>query len=93
MGQVMSSSTIKLQRNEWNKIRTRLKSEYPPSWTLLRDTMRRELGFTPRDHKVYDQMRHHYIDFVVDDMPAKQLTWALSQCQQSYYRIFELLKA
>jgi hypothetical protein len=55
--------------------------------------MRRELGFTPRDHKVYDQMRHHYIDFVVDDMPAKQLTWALSQCQQSYYRIFELLKA
>jgi hypothetical protein len=32
------------------------------------------------------------INYVVDDMPAKQLTWALSQCQQSYYRVFELLK-
>jgi hypothetical protein len=60
----MSGSTIKLNRSEWNKIRTRLKSEYPPSWTLLRETMRRELGFTPRDYQGYDQLHHVYIDEV-----------------------------
>lgn len=32
------------------------------------------------------------IDSVVDKMPAKQLTWALQQCQNSYYRIFKVLK-
>lgn len=32
-------------------------------------------------------------DEVVDAMPAKRLTWALSQCQSSYYRIFKLLAA
>lgn len=60
----MSGSTIRLQRSEWNKIRTRLKSEYPPSWTLLRETMRRELGFTPRDYRVYDPLHHEYTDEV-----------------------------
>jgi hypothetical protein len=32
-------------------------------------------------------------DDVVDAMPAKRLSWALSQCQSSYYRIFKLLAA
>lgn len=60
----MSGSTIKLQRSQWMEIRTRLKREYPPSWTMLRETMRRELGFTPRDHRVYDSGRYLYIDEV-----------------------------
>jgi len=29
----------------------------------------------------------------VDSMPAKKLSWALTQCQNSYYEIFQLLKA
>jgi hypothetical protein len=33
------------------------------------------------------------IDAVVDDMPAKKLSWALSQCQNTYYEIFKLLAA
>lgn len=32
------------------------------------------------------------INFVVDDMPAKKLSWALTQCQNSYHRIFQILK-
>jgi len=28
----------------------------------------------------------------VDNMPAKQLSWALTQCQNSYHRIFKILK-
>jgi hypothetical protein len=31
------------------------------------------------------------IEQVVDDMPAKQLTWALQQCQTTYHEIFRIL--
>jgi|AntAceMinimDraft_11_1070367.scaffolds.fasta_scaffold285024_2 hypothetical protein len=31
------------------------------------------------------------IDLVVDDMPAKQLDWALQQCKNTYYKIFKIL--
>lgn len=33
------------------------------------------------------------INQVVDDMPAKQLAWALTQCQNSYHTIFNILKS
>lgn len=32
------------------------------------------------------------IDQVVDEMPAKQLQWALHQVTASYHRIFQILK-
>jgi len=32
------------------------------------------------------------INSVVDSMPAKQLTCALSQCENSYHSIFQILK-
>ena len=32
------------------------------------------------------------INIVVDSMPAKQLSWALSQCEKSYHSIFQILK-
>lgn len=31
------------------------------------------------------------IDLVVDDMPARQLDWALQQCKNSYHKIFKIL--
>ena len=33
------------------------------------------------------------INLVVDDMPAKQLQWALQQCQNSYYKLFKVIKS
>lgn len=33
------------------------------------------------------------VDLTVDKMPAKQLSWALQQCQNSYYRLFKVLKS
>jgi phage anti-repressor protein len=32
------------------------------------------------------------INLVVDDMPAKQLSWALAQCEETYHNIFKILK-
>lgn len=32
------------------------------------------------------------INMVVDEMDAKKLSWALKQCEASYYNIFRILK-
>ena len=32
-------------------------------------------------------------NITVDSMPAKQLSWALTQCQNSYYKIFKVIKS
>jgi hypothetical protein len=32
------------------------------------------------------------VNVTVDRMPAKQLSWALTQCQNSYHEIFRILK-
>lgn len=31
------------------------------------------------------------INLVVDDLPAKQLDWALQQCKNTYHSIFKIL--
>lgn len=47
---------ITLTVKEWTKIRKNLKEEYAwkPSIFLIKDVMKRELGFTPRYHKEWD---------------------------------------
>jgi len=44
---------ITLTEDEWTQIRKRLKEDYKwkPSVLLIRETMRRELGFTTRMHE------------------------------------------
>lgn len=32
------------------------------------------------------------VNDTVDNMPAKQLQWALTQCQNSYYNLFKVIK-
>lgn len=48
---------ITLEPREWTKIRKQLKEEYAwkPSVFMIREVMRRELGFTTRYHQVYNQ--------------------------------------
>lgn len=55
---------IKLPEAEWARIHQRIVSdpklfmciaqEYPPSYLLIRDVMRRELGFTSRRHTKWE---------------------------------------
>ena len=35
---------------------------------------------------------HQDINNTVDLMPTKQLSWALTQCQNSYYNLFRTIK-
>jgi hypothetical protein len=49
------SSVIKLTPNEWFTISKQIQAEYKPSIFLIRDAMRRELGFTVRRHTEWVQ--------------------------------------
>ncbi len=48
-------SVIKLTQDQWASILVNLKQQYidKPSVFLIRDTMRRELGFTVRNHRYW----------------------------------------
>jgi hypothetical protein len=46
-------STLKLKPSQWKKIRADLQTEYPKTVFMIRDKMRRVLGFTVRDHSGY----------------------------------------
>ena len=45
---------IKLTEKQWGKIYKLIAQEFPPSYLLIRDVQRRELGFTSRRHSYYD---------------------------------------
>jgi hypothetical protein len=63
---------ITLETREWTRIRKQLKEEYAwkPSVLLIRETMKRELGFTTRYHRVYKEQtgyaEHVCLDFYND---------------------------
>ncbi len=68
------AKSIELSANEWKTLRRRLKEEYKwkPSIFMIREVMRRELGFTTRMHSTWDQQRgrleYIYLDFFDDNL-------------------------
>ena len=54
---------------------------------LLDDCHRRTFTYM---YSPYDTTQD--INITVDTMPAKQLEWALKQCETSYHEIFNILK-
>ena len=64
-----------------------------------REEIKRILGFfSEKNHMVFKLMYSPNdldkdINLVVDEIPAKKLEWALTQCLTSYNRIFEILKS
>ena len=64
-----------------------------------REEIKRILGFLDEgNHMTFKRMYANGdldkdIDQVVDSMPGWQLEWALTQCLNSYHRIFEILKS
>jgi hypothetical protein len=42
-----------LTHAEWNKIREQIRSEHGNSMLMIRSRMRDELGFLPREHRVW----------------------------------------
>ena len=68
------AGSIKLSIDNWTKLRQRLKQEYAwkPSYWMIKSTMRRELGFTPRLHRDWPKDQG-YIEVIFLDFYDDQL--------------------
>ena len=53
-----------MTQGQWKSIRELLHKEHPKSTFMIRDRMRAKLGFTPRDHRHFDQTRGYYVEQV-----------------------------
>ena len=49
---------ITLSESQWLKIYNQLAQEHPQSWLIIRDSMKRNLGFTVRRHNRW--ISHEY---------------------------------
>lgn len=64
-----------------------------------RAEIKRILALLTDQNRLFFKRMYSHLDLdkdinqVVDDMDAKKLTWALKQCEASYYNIFRILKA
>lgn len=47
----MTKKSIKLSESDWATLHDRIKKDYPKSVWLVREKMRRVLGFVPREHE------------------------------------------
>ena len=47
--------SVVLSVDQWKVIRTELQTEYPKTVFMIRDKMKRVLGFTVREHKRWDE--------------------------------------
>lgn len=68
---------LSLTENEWRDIRRKIKEEYhwKPSILLIREVMRRELGFTIRYHSEYKEQSGYIETIVVDFYDDARETW------------------
>lgn len=63
-----------------------------------RAEIKRLLGLlTDSNREIFNRMYAPYditqdVNITVDTIESKKLSWALQQCQNSYYRVFKVLK-
>ena len=69
-------TTLKLSVNEWKSIREELHKEYPKTVFMMRDKMKRVLGFTVREHTEWVK---------IDPSPPEGPAW-LDTSQDGWYR-------
>ena len=67
---------IELTHAEWYKIRDRIREDFGDSMIILSFKMKRELGFTVREHRAYDPFdpmhRHSYQTMICVDFYTEQ---------------------
>lgn len=47
------AKSIELTNREWRQVQETIRAECPPSYLLIREVQRRELGFTVRKHRAW----------------------------------------
>jgi hypothetical protein len=61
-----SKKHIKLTDVEWDRLKEQIQKDYPPSVLLIRNTMKKVLGFTTRTHSEWvPKMSGGYMDTTI----------------------------
>lgn len=71
--------TLILDDGKWLKIRDQIRAEHGDSMILLRDKMKRELGFSVRNHSYWDDKKSRYIQDTRIDF--------FTETAESYFRL------
>lgn len=66
---------ITLSDREWNKLRPKVFADYPISVMLIREVMKRELGFTVREHRWYTEQHGYQNNICLDFYDDSKETW------------------
>jgi hypothetical protein len=70
---------IVISTENWYKLEHRLRTDYPPSVTMIRTKMRDVLGFTPRTHE-------EWIEY--DTVDRRNIGWGTKECIQTIHLDF-----
>lgn len=66
---------VKMSNSKWQSIRRQLKEDYPASALLIRDSMKRELGFTVR-LKLFDVKSDDVSEiYCLDGESIREYSW------------------
>lgn len=55
-----------ITHKQWTTLKERINNDYPPSVRLVREKMKRVLGFTPRFYEEYDESTGRNIQIHLD---------------------------
>jgi len=75
-------STVKLTDRQWKAIRSALHKEYPKTVFMLRDKMKRVLGFTVREHAGYRPRTARELE----DYDRSENVWHDTEKDRKFYR-------
>ena len=88
----MVMKALVLTPEQWQRVLSKIKQDYPPSVWLSREKMRRTLGFTPREH---NDWLGYYDHSSREDRSAGRYGYKVSihlDFFTDYHRSFFLLK-
>ncbi len=57
---------IVITKKQWASLKEKINNDYPPSVRLVREKMKRVLGFTPRLHETWDARTGYTIEMHLD---------------------------
>lgn len=79
MGMKRYPCSVRITELNLARLMQEIRNTYPPSMTLIRHKMRRELGFTVREHEVWRQHPGGWAwpdyEYYLDFYDAAQQTW------------------
>lgn len=77
--------SIVISKTQWYALKEKINHDYPPSVSLVREKMKRVLGFTPRLHEQWDPNGPYHIEMHLDFFDEQKRTFFLLKYGEYVY--------